>query len=219
MLSGDLLRSVQLARLGNPFGSSALSVFLDRFSGLWMLCGMSLLATVGVMAWKAVTGGGPAIAMEQLALYTLALAGGLVLPIMPMPFAKLESSRIRWVAKLAERWERLELGVLRARPALMASAWRSFGVQSIAAAVLWICALSVDVQLAFPAMLAASAPIFMMASLPVGVAGFGTREVAAVIVLGSLGVPSEQATATALLYGLQTVVQGILSAPLFLTKH
>ena len=48
MLSGDLLRSVQLSRLGNPFGSSALSVFLDRFSGLWMLCGLSLLSTLGL---------------------------------------------------------------------------------------------------------------------------------------------------------------------------
>jgi hypothetical protein len=57
-----------------------------------------------------------------------------------------------------------------------------------------------------------------MASLPIGFAGFGTREVAAVVVLGALGVPSEQATATGLLYGMATVVQGILGAPLFFTK-
>ena len=67
-------------------------------------------------------------------------------------------------------------------------------------------------------MLAAAAPIFIMAALPIGVAGFGTRELAAVIVLGFAGVPSEQATATALLYGIAAVVQGILAAPLFFSK-
>ena len=106
----------------------------------------------------------------------------------------------------------------RARPALVASAWRSFGVQFLSACTLWICGLSVGVTLPYPVMLAAAAPIFIMASLPIGIAGFGTREVAAVIVLGTVGVPGDQATATALLYGLASVVQGILAAPLFFTK-
>jgi uncharacterized protein (TIRG00374 family) len=219
MLSGDVLRSVQLSRVGNnTLGTSALSVFLDRFSGLWMLCGMSLIATLGVVVWKLTTDGGPAVGLEQLAGYMLALAAGLIVPVMPLPFAKLQRSRVSWVAKLARHWERLELGVQRARPALLSSAWRSFGVQFLAACVLWLCGLSVGVKLPFPVMLAAAAPIFMMASLPIGVAGFGTREVAAVIVLGALGVPSEQATATGLLYGMASVVQGILGAPLFFTK-
>jgi uncharacterized membrane protein YbhN (UPF0104 family) len=218
MLSGDVLRSVQLSRLGNPIGGSALSVFLDRFSGLWMLCGMSLIATLAVLVWKLATGGGPAVPLERLAGYMLALAVGLIVPVMPLPFAKLQRSRARVIAKLAAQWERLELGVQRARPALLASAWRSFGVQFLAACTLWICGLSVGVTLPYPVMLGAAAPIFIMASMPIGFAGFGTREVAAVVVLGALGVPSEQATATGLLYGMATVVQGILGAPLFFTK-
>ena len=36
--------------------------------------------------------------------------------------------------------------------------------------------------------------------------------------LGLFGVPGDQATATALLYGLAAVAQGVLAAPLFLTK-
>ena len=217
-LSGDVLRSVQLARLGNPLRSSALSVFLDRFSGLWMLCGMSLIATLAVFGWKLTTAGGPAVALEQLAGYMLALAAGLIAPVMPLPFAKLESSRVRWVAQLALRWERLELGVQRARPVLLSSAWRSLVVQFLSACTLWICGLAVGVTLPYPVMLGAAAPIFIMAALPIGVAGFGTREVAAVIVLGALGVPGEQATATGLLYGMAAVVQGIMGAPLFFTK-
>jgi hypothetical protein len=67
-------------------------------------------------------------------------------------------------------------------------------------------------------MLAAAAPIFIMAALPIGVAGFGVREAAAVAVLGAVGVPGEQAFLVGLLYGLAAVVQGILAAPLFLAK-
>jgi uncharacterized membrane protein YbhN (UPF0104 family) len=62
------------------------------------------------------------------------------------------------------------------------------------------------------------APIFIMAALPMGFAGFGTRELGAVVVLGFLGVPADQATAASLLYGLTAVMQGVLGAPLFLVK-
>ena len=61
-------------------------------------------------------------------------------------------------------------------------------------------------------------PIFIMAALPIGVAGFGAREAAAVAVLGYAGVAPDQAFAVGLLYGLAAVVQGILAAPLFLAK-
>jgi uncharacterized membrane protein YbhN (UPF0104 family) len=183
-----------------------------------MLCGMSLLATLGVLLWRLVSDSGPSVPLEHIALYMLALGVGLIVPVMPLPFAKLERSRVRWIGRLARQWERLELGVQRARPALISSAWRSFGVQFLAACTLWICGLAVGVHLPYPVMLGAAAPIFVMASLPIGVAGFGTREVAAVVVLGALGVPSEQATATALLYGMASVVQGMLGAPLFFTK-
>ena len=67
-------------------------------------------------------------------------------------------------------------------------------------------------------MLAASAPIFVMAALPLGVAGFGTREIAAVTVLGLAGVPAGVAAATSVLFGLVGVLLGMLAAPLFLAR-
>jgi hypothetical protein len=76
----------------------------------------------------------------------------------------------------------------------------------------------VGVQLSYWAVLAAAGPIFVMGALPLGVAGFGTREVGAVLALGFFGVPAELATATSLLYGLTAVVQGLLAAPLFLFR-
>jgi len=217
-LSGDLLRSVQLSRLGNPFLRCALSVFLDRFSGLWVLCVLSLLAAIGVGLWGQMAAGGPVVALDGLILYVAILAGIAAAPFVPLPVGRLEHSPIGWVAALAGRWEQLRARLRQARPALVASMWQSLCVQFLSACALWICGLSVGLTLSYGVMLAAAAPIFIMAALPIGLAGFGTRELAAVIVLGFAGVPGDQATATAMLYGISAVVQGMLAAPLFFSK-
>jgi len=216
-LSGDLLRSAQLSGLGNPLMASALSVFLDRFSGLWVLCLLSLLSAAGVALWGAARYGSH-IAPDQMSAYLLLLGAIAAAPFIPVPSAWLERSTIAWVAALASRWARFRSRLHRARPALLASVWQSLGVQLVSACTLWFCALALGVTLPYPLMLAAAAPIFIMAALPVGIAGFGTRELAAVLVLGWVGVPSDLAAATSLLYGLATVLQGIVAAPLFFVR-
>lgn len=181
IVSGDVLRSYQLSRLGNPLAASAWSVFLDRFSGLWVLCAMSALAA----AWMGYWG------------YAAILAAAFVVPLLPVPLPR-------------------NLGS--GRPILVRSAGYSCLVQLLAAGTLWVCAQSIGLSVSYGLMLAAAAPIFIMAALPIGVAGFGAREAAAVAVLGVAGVPGEQAFGVGLLYGLAAVVQGILAAPLFLAK-
>jgi len=182
IVSGDVLRSYQLSRVGeNPLATSAWSVFLDRFSGLWILCAMSALAAAALGFWG----------------YAAILAAAFVTPLLPIPLPR-------------------NLGS--GRPILIRSAWYSCVVQLLAAATLWVCAQSIGLSVSYGLMLAAAAPIFIMAALPIGVAGFGAREAAAVVVLGYAGVPSDQAFLVGLLYGLAAVVQGILAAPLFLAK-
>ena len=218
-LSGDVLRSVQLSRLDNPFMRSALSVLLDRLSGLWVLCALSLLAAAGVALWSASADSSRVVAPHELTLYLLILCVITAAPFIPLPFGALERSRVTLVAVWAARWVRLREQVRQARPALLASLWQSLAVQFLSAGSLWIGSLALGVSLSYPVMLAAAAPIFVMAALPIGVAGFGTRELAAVLVLGFAGVPADQATATALLYGMAAVLQGIAAAPLFLVDR
>lgn len=190
MLSGDMLRAYQLSRLGNPLAASAWSVFLDRFSGIWVLCAISALAALWLGFWA----------------YGAVLAAAFVLPLLPLPLP--ETGKLRHMA----------VSLRRAQPVLFASTGYSFAVQVLAAGVLWLCGLAVGAGVSYAVMLAASAPIFIMASLPIGVAGFGAREAASVAVLAVVGVPADQALATGLLYGLAAVVLGILAAPLFLTR-
>jgi glycosyltransferase 2 family protein len=214
-LSGDLLRSYQLAALGNPFLRAALSVFFDRFSGLWVLFLMSLLAAAGMAAVGLSTA---AELPADLGGYILLLAAIAVAPLIPWPTSWLRGVPLPLLTRLADALESLRNRLRTERAALFHSLWLSVAVQILSAGTLWACSSAVGLELSYFSMLAAAAPIFLMAALPVGIAGFGTRELAAVLVLGLFGVPSDQATATALLYGLAAVAQGVLAAPLFLTK-
>ena len=198
-VSGDLLRSYQLSGAGNPLLRSGLSVLLDRLSGLWMLCALSLLSLLGAAALGMLA----AMSREAFLLYIGFLAAALAAPWIPLPIRKLETTRL----------QAIESG-----GPLLRSAWLSAAVQLASSFALWLCGIAAGLELSYPLMLAAAAPIFIMAAVPLGWAGFGTRELSAVVVLGLLGVPADQATTAALLYGLAAVVQGTLAAPLFLAR-
>jgi hypothetical protein len=213
-LSGDLLRSFQLAQLGNPFLRCALSVFFDRFSGLWVLCVMSLLSALGLALSELAA---PGLPRGTLA-YAAVLAAIVAAPFLPWPTGWLRAARVRLLVALAVRLDQLRERIRSERGALLRSVWLSVVVQLLSAAAFWICLRAVGAELSYFTTLAAAAPIFIMAALPVGVAGFGTRELGAVLVLGFLGLPADQATAASLLFGLAIVLQGLLGAPLFLLK-
>jgi uncharacterized membrane protein YbhN (UPF0104 family) len=197
-VSGDVLRGYQLARIeNNPGLRAGASVALDRLSGLWILCAMSLVSLLVALAADLLVPG------RSEVLYIAALALALAAPWLPLPIARLEGLR------------RQALG---ARRALVSSLWLSVLVQVFSAAALWAFAFASGVNLSYPVMLAAAAPIFIMGAVPLGWGGFGAREAAAVVVLGAIGVPADQATTAALLYGISAVLQGAAAAPLFLVR-
>src|SRR5204862_2135579 len=83
-VSGDLLRGYELSKLGNPLLRSGLSVLLDRLSGLWVLCAMSLAALLVALAL------GMLAADAAILVYIAGLAAGLALPWIPVPsFARM----------------------------------------------------------------------------------------------------------------------------------
>jgi uncharacterized membrane protein YbhN (UPF0104 family) len=197
-VSGDVLRGYQLSKFGNNAGlRAAASVVLDRLSGLWILCAMSLLSLLLALAMELIVPG------KSIYLYLAGLVIALAAPWLPIPFQRIEALR------------RQALG---ARRALLASAWLSVLVQVFSAAALWLFAFASGINLSYPVMLAAAAPIFIMGAVPLGWGGFGAREAAAVVVLGAISVPADQATAAALLYGISAVLQGVAAAPLFLFR-
>lgn len=198
-VSGDLLRGYQLAQQqGNPLLRSGLSVLLDRLSGLWILCAASLASLLGALALGVVPTG------KEIGVYVAGLMVALAMPWVPLPVERIENARRQ---------------ALESEGPILRSIWLSVLVQVFSAMALWLGAFAVGVNLSYPAMLAAAAPIFIMGALPLGWGGFGARELGAVLVLGVLGVAPEQATVTGLLYGLSAVLQGLAAAPLFAIKE
>lgn len=214
-VSGDLLRTVELSRRGNPVLESAASVAFDRISGLWTLCALSFLGA-GAAALAGTDLAGSASDRHLLTVYGTALGAIVVAPFIPWPVHWVRHLPLAAAARVADLWERVRDPSTGLRRGLAASVLLSMVVQAFSAAALATCAWSLGVQVSPLLMLAAAAPIFVMASVPIGVAGFGTRELAAVPVLALAGVSSDLATATSLLYGLCAVIQGVLAAPLFL---
>ena len=194
-VSGDLLRGYQLAQQQhNPLLRSGLSVLLDRLSGLWILCACSLAALLAALALGLV-------AMDKhIGIYIAGLVVALALPWVPLPIQRAENARRQ---------------ALQSGGPILRAVWLSVLVQVFSAGALWLFGFAAGVNLSYPVMLAAAAPIFIMGAMPLGWGGFGARELSAVVVLGAIGVPAEQATVTALLYGVSSVTQGVLSAPLF----
>ncbi len=214
-LSGDALRSYELSRLGNPLVESAVSVAFCRLSGLWTLCVLSLVAAgIALVAGLSLDAGGHGGSV--LAAYGTLLAAIVAGPFLPWPLDRLRALPFRAAGRLADLWARLRNPDSGLRRSLWDSLWLSILVQVFSSLALAVCGLAVGVDMPLVLMLACAAPIFVMAAVPLGIAGFGTRELAAVAVLGLAGVPPATAAATGLLYGVLGVAQGVLSAPLFL---
>lgn len=212
VLGGDVLRGYALHRLGNPIRESALSVLVDRASGLWVLCALSLVVVLGIAAMHAM---GHRVATplrgDELATSALVLALACALPFLAPRMQPRPGVR----ATLARLTQRVVNTLAQIRPALPRLLLMSVVVQLLSAAALCLYARSVGAEIALSVALAAAAPIFVMAALPIGYSGFGTRELAAVAVLAVASVPADAATATGLLYGIGGLLQGMLGAAFF----
>jgi uncharacterized membrane protein YbhN (UPF0104 family) len=216
VLGGDVLRGYALHRLGNPLQEGALSVLVDRLSGLWVLCALSLVAVLGIAAASAVGAGvGPDPRGDALIWAVLVLALACAMPFLA---ARLRPgpARVGFFEQIGRRTKRIESALSHLRPALPRLLAMSVVVQVLSAAAFWLYGRSVGADIALPVALAAAAPIFVMAALPIGYGGFGTRELAAVVVLAVAGVPADAAAGTGLLYGIGALMQGVLGAVLFL---
>lgn len=223
-LGGDTLRSVRLQRLGNPLGESALSVLLDRASGLWILCLLSLCSGVGLL-WSGdldrlrLPGTGAVLDVRSVAwMYLAALGAALTLPFLPIRLSAAapasSSTARRLLARLAELHG---LTVSRGR-ALTRSLWISLLVQVLCGLALWMCQRAVGGQASYWAVQAIAAPVFVAGVVPLSYGGFGARELVALLVFPLVGVDGQIAVAASALFGVASVLLGLAAAPLLLLR-
>jgi uncharacterized membrane protein YbhN (UPF0104 family) len=184
-VGGDAYR---IGALGRHYGwtAAARSVIHDRLSGLWVLA--VLAAAGGVLAlWLAGQNGGLVLA----ALIGAALV--LALPAIPLKIAEAEAfrallrdARLVWVC--------------------VAIHGMTLGAFAVLAA-----GLQLGSDLWWQAVLVAPG-VLLAATVPASLAGWGLREGAMVIALALFGVPSDEALALSIAYGLMLIVTGALGA-------
>jgi uncharacterized membrane protein YbhN (UPF0104 family) len=103
-----------------------------------------------------------------------------------------------------------------ARAMLMAGLTLAGQLLMLGCFMVGILAISQGIPIA--SMLAASAIISLAASMPITVGGWGVREVAAVYVLGNLGISAADALAMSVMVGLCSTLVVLASAPFYLRK-
>jgi len=233
-LSGDALRSLRLQRLGNPLGVSALTVLLDRLSGLWVLCVLSLVTALGLgltvgLQPAAADAAAPAAAARGGVEAVLAsgyfagayLAGlGLLvaIPWLPLPGAAHGGAGDvprPWLARTWRRVAGLHALAMEQRVPLGRSLWSSLLVQVLCAVTLWLCLRAAGGHAAYWQVQAIAAPVFVAGALPISYGGFGARELAALVAFPLVGLPADAGVAASLLYGLVGIVLGLAAAPSF----
>lgn len=216
VVGGDMLRAWSLHRRGMPVLEAGVSVVLDRVSGLW---GLAILGGVALGAewWWTQTTGWLAVAQRM----GLAPAGGLAVlavgaavGMAVLPYVALRVTP-RWLAGRAllrrpalRWWHRLashQPGRHCARQ--MAG---SLVVQTASVTALYCGARAIGAPLPWEALAVAAVPIFVLATVPVGFGGWGTREAAAIAALAPLGYNASSAVAMSVLYGLYPVAQSAL---------
>lgn len=210
-LGGDALRALRLTQLGNPAGASALSVLLDRASGLWVLCVLSLVATAAWWLFGSSTAAAHALPPVALALYVAGLFAAVTAPWWPL---HLRGTYTGWRARLATAWQGWHEQVIACRDALVRSIWASLAVQVLSATTLYLCARAAGGSVDYASVLIVAAPIFVAAALPMSISGFGPRELAATVAFAAVGASAAEGATAAALYGVTAVVQGVLGAPL-----
>lgn len=217
VVGGDLYRAHALTGRGLPGFEASLSVLCDRLSGLWLLVVIGAsAAAVGLAQGAAGTPESvPPLAWGGFGAWALA---GLAALLLLLPLALLLAwqrgiARPQAGAALRESpWHR-RFVLLAHRPhALAQYGWQVLGsgaVQLLSIGALACGGLALGVDLPTWAWAAAALPIFLFATLPVSVGGWGTREAAAVIALAAFGVAAPQAVAVSMLYGLSALVQAL----------
>jgi hypothetical protein len=223
-LGGDTLRSVRLQRLGNPLGESALSVVLDRASGLWILCLLSLCTGLGLLASGYLDRASLPAAVAGIDLrsvvwiYLGALSVAVALPFVPLRLpgaaASAQGSLRRVLARLAE----LHALTVSRGPALARSLWGSLLVQVLCALALWWCQKAAGGRAGYLAVQAIAAPVFIAGVVPLSYGGFGARELVSLLVFPLIGVDAQIAVMTGALYGVGGVLLGLTTAPLLVFR-
>ncbi len=210
-IGGDAVRMYRCNRAGMPVGAAVNGVLLDRVGGLSGL--LVLVALSQPLAWQRLPDFGPRIALAAILGTGVAAIAALLL---------MESLPERW-----RRW-RLVAGVAdlsvgarrmyRSTAIVVPVLGLSLAVQIITVLAVFVLAHDLELPISFWDCLVLIPLVFLVATLPVSIAGWGVREGAMVTALGLLGVSASAAVTVSVILGLGLVAIGLIGGVVWLTR-
>lgn len=209
-IGGDGVRIWWLTRIRVPLGQALENVLFDRLAGffsLLILVAGSLCLLVGMTSDQA--------PVWCLAMITVAGLVGLLVMLLPWRlglggFLRQSNNFLLRLAGKAVGWaadfRRLVFAVVRSPRDLLRIGGSSIGVHLLSVLLGFFIAVELGVKVTFLQCLAAMFPAFLVAYLPLSIAGWGVREGAMVVAFGLIGVPATDAVVVSVTLGLGYLV-------------
>jgi hypothetical protein len=201
-VGGDVVRAWRCSRLGIALGAAIRSILLDRACGYLVLVILYAVALPTLLHILPDARERSAV-LAVLAVALLGLLALISLDRLPRPI-----SRLRLMAPFAE--------LSRAGRRLFTNPRQCSIVLGLSVITIALTVLAfkfvgdaIGNQLSLGSWIIVVPPVTLIQLVPVSLAGWGVREAALVVALGSFGVPAEAALAISVLVGLCSIVVGL----------
>jgi uncharacterized membrane protein YbhN (UPF0104 family) len=201
-VGGDAVRAWRCSKLGIGLGAAVRSILLDRAWGYAVLVILYVAVLPSLLrvlpeTWER------AGVVAVLAAALVGLLALVSLDRLPRPLSGLRV--IAPFAELSRQGRRLFMYPRRCGAVL----GLSFLTIALTIVAFKLIADSIDSRLSLGTWTMVVPPVTLIQLLPVSLAGWGVRETALVVALGSFGIPAEAALATSILLGICMIVAGL----------
>jgi uncharacterized membrane protein YbhN (UPF0104 family) len=211
-VGGDAIRMLATRRAGLDLGASINSVLLERAATVYALV---LLTTLAEPALIGRLPDGPFIWLFPA--LTLGATLGLIVQsqLDRVPESWTRFRIVRGFGLLAADTRKCFFRPRNGVPVMLVALLGHINL----ATVVWSLALGLDAPVTLVDCLVLVPPVILIATLPISIAGWGAREVAMVTMFGFIGVPSAQATALSVLFGIATLLIALPGGLLWLMER
>jgi uncharacterized membrane protein YbhN (UPF0104 family) len=211
-VGGDAVRIWLFARDGAGWSKAAYSVLLDRFIGVLVLAAM----VVASLPWSFDLIKSPIGRTMLLVIGLGSIGGGLVF----LAMGYLQSS---WLAKWPPTRHLAHMAVtakdlLRTAQPGVPLIGISLAVHVLSATAAWSAAQAVAAPVGFLQVFLLLAPVSMIATVPISIAGWGVRESALVLAFSYAGLPESDALIISVLFGAATFATGVIGGLVWLAS-
>lgn len=203
-IGGDAMRVWRLQRRNVRTGLALASVFLDRIAALvatTLIVAAGLPWLLGWMDTDALRAGILAMVLVAAAGVTVVLFADRV-PVVRRLAGRSVVGRVLNVSALARRV------LFRPRTAVPVLGL-SVAIQLSLASTVWLLARAIGVELAWAEAAFLVPVVILFSMVPITIAGWGVREGAMVVALGTVGVGVEEALAVSVLFGIAVAISAL----------